>query len=113
MVSTANLHLYIEEELATAPEDVDKLKGAAQSYLVLDNYALAVPLLERLLEVQPSAENASNLAETIMAAGDNFKAAGVYRDAIESDYAGSPPSSLLLKGLVDSLVWGVRTVTPA
>jgi tetratricopeptide (TPR) repeat protein len=93
-----------EKQLTAAPEDKDKLKGAAQSYvvrrrrlsvskpelkahlvhrlklkcdepvadfafnfnlrrynMVLENYKSAIPLLQRLLEIDPSVENTSNL----------------------------------------------------
>jgi len=86
------------------PEDMEKaLKGAAESYIVLENYKAAIPLLDRLLLLVPSVENASNLAETCTAAELPFKAAEIYRLAIEAEWSGPKPSPSLLKGLVDSL----------
>jgi len=74
-----------EEALASSPEDVDKLKGAAESYVVLEDYTAAIPLLTRLLEIQPSVENAGNLADVYAANGKRLKAAEVYRDAVNAE----------------------------
>lgn len=92
-----------EKALTASPQDIEKLKGAAESYVVLEDYAAAAPLLQRLLDVEPSVENAGNLADVWAAAGKPFKAAEVYRGAIESDWSGARPSPTLLKGLVDAL----------
>jgi len=118
-----------EEALASSPEDVDKLKGAAESYVVLEDYTAAIPLLTRLLEIQPSVENAGNLADVYAANGKLLKAAEVYRDAVNAEvsfflflflfllvwairltsrvfclqWSGARPSPTLLKGLVDAL----------
>jgi hypothetical protein len=92
-----------EEALASSPEDVDKLKGAAESYVVLEDYTAAIPLLTRLLEIQPSVENAGNLADVYAANGKRLKAAEVYRDAVNAEWSGARPSPTLLKGLVDAL----------
>ena len=53
-----------EEALASTPEDVDKLRGAAESYVVLEDYTAAIPLLKRLLEIQPSVENVETRGRT-------------------------------------------------
>ena len=91
-----------EEALASSPEDVDKLKGAAESYVVLEDYTAAIPLLTRLLEIQPSVENAGNLADVYAANGKRLKAAEVYRDAVNADV-----SSFLFLFLF-ILVWAIR-----
>lgn len=93
-----------EEALASTPEDVDKLRGAAESYVVLEDYTAAIPLLKRLLEIQPSVENVGNLADVYAANGSLAKAAEVYRDAVNAEWSGAslkPPA--LVKGLVDAL----------
>lgn len=92
-----------EKALASSPEDIEKLKGAAESYVVLEDYLAAAPLLERLLAVDPSVENVGNLADVWGAAGKPFKAAETYKKAIESDWSGEKPSPTLLKGFVDAL----------
>ena len=92
-----------EKALTDSPEDIEKLKGAAESYVVLEDYAAAAPLLQKLLDVEPSADNAGNLADVWVAAGKPFKAAEVYRNAIDADWSGDKPSPSLLKGLIDTL----------
>ena len=92
-----------EKALTDSPEDIEKLKGAAESYVVLEDYAAAAPLLQKLLDVQPSADNAGNLADVWVAAGKPFKAAEVYRNAIDADWSGDKPSPSLLTGLIDTL----------
>jgi hypothetical protein len=47
----------LTKALASSPEDIEKLKGAAESYVVLEEYLAAAPLLERLLELEPSVDN--------------------------------------------------------
>ena len=92
-----------EEALASTPEDVDKLRGAAESYVVLEDYTAAIPLLKRLLEIQPSVENVGNLADVYAANGSRAKAAEVYRDAVNAEWSGDTPPPALVKGLVDAL----------
>ena len=92
-----------EEALASTPEDVDKLRGAAESYVVLEDYTAAIPLLKRLLEIQPSVENVGNLADVYAANGSLAKAAETYRDAVNAEWSGSTPPPALVKGLVDAL----------
>ena len=92
-----------EEALASMPEDVDKLRGAAESYVVLEDYTAAIPLLKRLLEIQPSVENVGNLADVYAANGSLAKAAETYRDAVNAEWSGSTPPPALVKGLVDAL----------
>ena len=91
-----------EEALASSPEDVDKLKGAAESYVVLEDYTAAIPLLTRLLEIQPSVENAGNLADVYAANGNRLKAAEVYRDAVNAEV------SFFLFLFLFILVWAIR-----
>ena len=91
-----------EEALASSPEDVDKLKGAAESYVVLEDYTAAIPLLTRLLEIQPSVENAGNLADVYAANGKRLKAAEVYRDAVNAQV------SFFLFLFLFILVWAIR-----
>ena len=91
-----------EEALASSPEDVDKLKGAAESYVVLEDYTAAIPLLTRLLEIQPSVENAGNLADVYAANGKRLKAAEVYRDAVNAEV------SFFLFLFLFILVWAIR-----
>ena len=90
-----------EEALASSPEDVDKLKGAAESYVVLEDYTAAIPLLTRLLEIQPSVENAGNLADVYAANGKRLKAAEVYRDAVNAEV------SFFLFLFLFILVWAI------
>ena len=92
-----------EKALRSSPEDVDKLRVAAESYIVLENYAAAAPLLARLLEIEPSVDNVDNLADVYKAAGMKAKAAEVYKNAVNAAWSGEVPSSLLLKGLIDAL----------
>ena len=93
-----------ERALADAGDDVAALKGAAESYVVLEDYQAAAPLLQRLLDLEPSVENVGNLADVWAAAGKPFKAAEAYKTAIEAEWSGttSKPSALL-KGFVDAL----------
>lgn len=98
----------VEDALALAPGDVDKLKQAAQSYLVLDDYPKALPFLERLVAADPSEENVSALAETWIADGQPSRAVEVFRTMIDVDVLGkdaraSTPSSSLLRGYLDAL----------
>ena len=90
-----------EEALASSPEDVDKLKGAAESYVVLEDYTAAIPLLTRLLEIQPSVENAGNLADVYAANGKRLKAAEVFRDAVNAEV------SFFLFLFLFLLVWAI------
>jgi tetratricopeptide (TPR) repeat protein len=92
-----------EKQLESTPQDVAGLKGAAESYVVLEDYASAAPLLQRLVDIDPSIENVGNLADVWTAAGKPFKAAEAYKNAIEADWSGARPSPSLLKGLVDAL----------
>ena len=92
-----------EKALRSSPEDVDKLRVAAESYIVLEDYAAAAPLLARLLEIEPSVDNVDNLADVYKAAGMKAKAAEVYKNAVNAAWSGEVPSSLLLKGLIDAL----------
>jgi DNA-binding SARP family transcriptional activator len=80
---------------------VDKLKGAAESYVVLEDYTAAIPLLTRLLEIQPSVENAGNLADVYAANGKRLKAAEVYRDAVNAEV------SFFLFLFLFLLVWAI------
>ena len=82
---------------------VKGLRGAAESYVVLEDYAAAAPLLQRLNELEPSVENTGNLADVWQAAGKPAKAAEAYRDAVAAEWSGERPSPTLLKGLVDAL----------
>ena len=98
----------VEEALTTAPEDADKLKQAAQSYLALDDYPKALPFLERLVAVDPSEENVSALAETWIADGQPSRAVDAFRTIIDADVLGkgaqtAEPSSSLLRGYLDAL----------
>ena len=95
-----------EKQLLTSDNSEDViagLKGAAESYVVLEDYAAAAPLLQRLNELQPSIENTGNLADVWNAAGKPSKASEAYRIAVNADWSGDKPSPTLLKGLVDSL----------
>ena len=98
----------VEEALTTAPEDADKLKQAAQSYLALDDYPKALPFLERLVAVDPSEENVSALAETWIADGQPSRAVEAFRNIIDADVLGkgervAVPSPSLLRGYLDAL----------
>lgn len=98
----------VEEALTTAPEDADKLKQAAQSYLALDDYPKALPFLERLVAVDPSEENVSALAETWIADGQPSRAVDAFRNIIDADVLGkgervAVPSPSLLRGYLDAL----------
>jgi len=84
-------------------EVIKGLKGAAESYVVLEDYASAAPLLQKLNELEPSLENTGNLADVWQAAGKPGKAAEAYRLAVAADWSGDKPPASLLKGLVDSL----------
>ena len=92
-------------ELKNSPEDVVKLKSAAESYVVLEDYAAAIPLLQKLLEVEFTDSNVGNLADVYYASGQKFKAAEVYKNAVDHDWSaeGGKPSPTLLKGFVDAL----------
>ena len=94
-----------EKQLASenAGDVVKGLRGAAESYVVLEDYAAAAPLLQRLNELEPSVENTGNLADVWQAAGKPAKAAEAYRLAVAADWSGERPSPTLLKGLVDAL----------
>ena len=92
-----------EKQLESTPQDVAGLKGAAESYVVLEEYASAAPLLQRIVDIEPSIENVGNLADVWTAAGKPFKAAEAYKNAIEAEWSGARPSPSLLKGFVDAL----------
>ena len=92
-----------EKQLESTPQDVAGLKGAAESYVVLEEYASAAPLLQRIVDIEPSIENVDNLADVLTAAGKPFKAAEAYKNAIEAEWSGVRPSPSLLKGFVDAL----------
>jgi tetratricopeptide (TPR) repeat protein len=94
-----------EKQLASENQgDVLKgLKGAAESYVVLEDYLSAAPLLQRLYELEPSIENTGNLADVWSAAGKPAKAAEAYRVAVNAEWSGVKPNPTLLKGLVDAL----------
>jgi tetratricopeptide (TPR) repeat protein len=94
-----------EKQLASenAGDVVKGLRGAAESYVVLEDYAAAAPLLQRLNELEPSVENTGNLADVWQAAGKPAKAAEAYREAVAAEWSGEKPSPTLLKGLVDAL----------
>lgn len=98
----------VEEALAATPDDIDKLKQAAQSYLALDDYPKALPFLERLVAVDGSEENVSALAETWIADGQPRRAVDVYRSVIDAgvlskDGQTTAPSSNILRGYLDAL----------
>ena len=98
----------VEEALASTPDDIDKLKQAAQSYLALDDYPKALPFLERLVAVDGSEENVSALAETWIADGQPRRAVDVYRSLIDAgvldkDGQTTTPSSNILRGYLDAL----------
>ena len=61
-----------------------------------------LPLLTRLLEIQPSVENAGNLADVYAANGKRLKAAEVYRDAVNAEV------SFFLFLFLFLLVWAIR-----
>ena len=69
---------------------------------MLEDYTAAIPLLKRLLEIQPSVENVGNLADVYAANGSLAKAAEVYRDAVNAEWSGASLNALV-KGLVDAL----------
>lgn len=98
----------VEEALTAAPEDADKLRQAAQSWLALDDYPKALPFLERLVAIDPSnEENVSALAETWIADGQPSRAVEAYRGIIDAEVLGkgpsSAPSSSFLRGYLDAL----------
>jgi len=98
----------METALSASPEDADKLRQAAQSYLALDDYPKALPFLERLVALDPSnEENVSALAETWIADGQPKRAVDAYRGIIDADVlnkgAAAAPSSSFLRGYLDAL----------
>lgn len=98
----------METALTASPEDADKLRQAAQSYLALDDYPKALPFLERLVALDPSnEENVSALAETWIADGQPRRAVEAYRGIIDADVLNKvgavAPSSSFLRGYLDAL----------
>ena len=99
----------VVESLNSAPEDVDKLRQAAQSYLALDDYPKALPFLERLVAIDPtSEENVSALAETWIADGQPARAVDAFRvvidaEVLDKDGSTRAPSSSFLRGYLDAL----------
>ena len=97
----------VVEALSAAPEDADKLRQAAQSFLALDDYPKALPYLERLVAVDPTnEENVSALAETWIADGQPRRAVEAFRTIIDADVLGkgqTAPSPSFLRGFLDAL----------
>jgi len=99
----------VVEALNAAPEDADKLRQAAQSYLALDDYPKALPFLERLVAVDPTnEENVSALAETWIADGQPARAVEAFRvvidaEVLDKDGSARAPSSSFLRGYLDAL----------
>ena len=98
----------VVEALSAAPEDADKLRQAAQSFLALDDYPKALPYLERLVAVDPTnEENVSALAETWIADGQPRRAVEAFRSIIDADVLGkgqqTAPSPSFLRGFLDAL----------
>ena len=98
----------VVEALSAAPEDADKLRQAAQSFLALDDYPKALPYLERLVAVDPTnEENVSALAETWIADGQPRRAVEAFRSIIDADVLGkgqqTSPSPSFLRGFLDAL----------
>ena len=99
----------VVESLNSAPEDVDKLRQAAQSYLALDDYPKALPFLERLVAIDPTnEENVSALAETWIADGQPARAVDAFRvvidaEVLDKDGSTRAPSSSFLRGYLDAL----------
>ena len=99
----------VVEALSSSPEDADKLRQAAQSFLALDDYPKALPYLERLVAVDPTnEENVSALAETWIADGQPRRAVEAFRGIIDADVLGkgqgqTAPSPSFLRGFLDAL----------
>ena len=92
-----------EKQLESTPQDVAGLKGAAESYVVLEEYASAAPLLQRIVDIEPSIENVGNLADVWTAAGKPLKAAGGvqerHRGGMVAGEEASPAAAQRIRGM--------------
>ena len=91
--------------LENTPDDPELLKRQAQNFLALDDYPSALPLMEKLIDLEDTEANSMAIAEVWDLDGQPDRGLTVlktYADAHLNDPTG-PPSASFLKALTDSL----------
>ena len=91
--------------LENTPDDPELLKRQAQKFLALDDYPSALPLMEKLIDLEDTEANSMAIAEVWDLDGQPDRGLTVlktYADAHLNDPTG-PPSASFLKALTDSL----------
>ena len=91
--------------LENTPDDPELLKRQAQNFLALDDYPSALPLMEKLIDLEDTEANSMAIAEVWNLDGQPDRGLTVlktYADAHLNDPTG-PPSASFLKALTDSL----------